>query len=225
MAAGSTRPGSRVPPSVRLGEVRGASEDQRRFIARAIARLGRALASPGFLEAVARADYLETRWTPLHGRWRALGGAEIAARIAAGVERGSDPGDGAIDLSFELADLPGPECGRPVLGGTALGCQPIHPARWFIDACMRAGDSVNLASHFMHEWMHVSGFYHWPDNKARGDAAYVVGRLVREALEPKFGGEIDPALTALMHDVETDCGCRGNPEGGVKIAQAQSASG
>ena len=55
-----------------------------------------------------------------------------------------------------------------MLGGTALGCQPIHPARWFVDRCIAAGDAVNLAGHFMHEWMHLSGFYHWPDNKARG---------------------------------------------------------
>ena len=65
----------------------------------------------------------------------------------------------------------------------------------------------------MHEWCHVSGFYHWPDNKARGDTAYVVGRLVREALEARYCNEIDPEITALMHDVETDCGCRGEVEG------------
>jgi hypothetical protein len=69
----------------------------------------------------------------------------------------------------------------------------------------------------MHEWMHLAGFFHWPDNKARGDAAYVAGRLVREMLEPRHGGEIDSAITELMHDRETDCGCRGNPAGGVKV--------
>ena len=64
------------------------------------------------------------------------------------------------------------------------------------------------------------GFYHWPDDKAREDAPYVVGRLVRETPSPMYGDEIDPTITELMHDVETDCGCRGNPEGGVKIANA-----
>ncbi len=205
-------------PTAALQAVRGADPDQQRFIERAVARLGEALADPAFLVGIESADYTETRWTPLHGQWRALTGAEIARRIADGIERGTAPGDGTLEFAFELVDLPGPEGGHPVLGSTALGCQPIHPARWFVDRCAAAGDAVNLASHFMHEWMHLSGFYHWPDNKARGDAAYVVGRLVRETLEPKYRAEIDPAITALMHDRETDCGCRGNPEGGVKIA-------
>jgi hypothetical protein len=206
--------------SVALHDVRGASEAQRRFIGHAVTLLGEALADPGFLPAVAKADYVETRWTPLHGQWRSLTGEEVAARIAAGLERGTDPGDRVLDLSFELVDRPGPETGHPVLGSTALGCQPIHPSGWFVDRCAAAGDAVNLASHFMHEWMHLSGFYHWPDNKARGDAAYVVGRIVREALEPKHGAEIDAAITALMHDEETDCGCRGNPAGGVNVSNS-----
>ncbi len=203
--------------TVTLGDVRGADAAQHAFIERGIARLAEAVADPGFLPAVAQAEYVETRWTPLHGQWRALTGAEIAARIGAGTERGSKD-DGVLEFAFELVDLKGPESGHPVLGSTKLGCLPIHPARWFVDRCLGAGDAVNLASHFMHEWMHLSGFYHWPDNKARGDASYVVGRLVRETLEPRYGGEIDPAITELMHDLETDCGCRGNPEGGVKIA-------
>ena len=181
---------------------------------RAVARLEEALADAEFLQKVVRADYVETCWMTRDGNSRSLAGEEIAARIAGGLERGSDPGNGLLDFTFELCDLDGPESGKQVLGSTALGCQPIRPARWFIDRCMKAGDAVNLASHFMHEWMHVSGFYHWPDNKARGDTAYVVGRLVREALTPAHGGEIDATITALMHDVETDCGCRGNPPAG-----------
>ena len=200
--------------TVRLSDVAGANPAQAQFIGRAIGRLAEAVAHPGFLPKVRAADYVETRWTPLHGEWRTLSGLDIAERIAGGIERGSGP-DGVLELRFALADLPGPESGRKVLGSTALGCQPIHPARWFIDRCAAAGDAVNLASHFMHEWMHLSGFFHWPDNQARGDAAYVVGRIVREVLEPDHGDEIDPAITALMHDVETDCGCRGNPTGGV----------
>jgi hypothetical protein len=201
--------------TVNLADVAGANPAQEQFIGRAIGRLAEAVANPRFLPTVRVASYVETRWTPLRGQWRSLGGQEIAERIAGGIERGS-LSDGVLEFRFALADLPGPETGRTVLGSTALGCQPIHPARWFIDRCASAGDAVNLASHFMHEWMHLSGFFHWPDNKARGDAAYVVGRIVREMLELRHGDEIDPAITALMHDVETDCGCRGNPVGGAK---------
>ena len=203
--------------SVILREVSSADEAQRCFIERAIRRLAEAVADPGFLPAIACASYVETRWTPLHGQWRALTGAEIAERIECGVERGREA-DGVLEFSFELVDLPGPDTGRQILGSTLLGCQPIHPARWFIDRCATAGDAVNLASHFMHEWMHLSGFYHWPDNKARGDASYVAGRLVRETLTERYGDEIDPGITELMHDRETDCGCRGNPEGGVRVS-------
>lgn len=195
---------------VKLHGIADADSRQRRFVERAIARLDEALADPAFRVAVEHARYVETRWTPLHGDWRSLTGREIFARIAGGLERGTEA-DGVLDLSFALIDLPGPESGRQVLGSTSLGCQPIHTAKWFVDRCARSSDAVNLASHFMHEWMHVSGFYHWPDNSARGDAAYVVGRLVRESLATKFLHEIDPAITALMHDIETDCGCRGNP--------------
>jgi hypothetical protein len=202
--------------TVALREVRGADAAQERFVGRAIGRLQEAVGDRGFLPAVVCADYLETRWTPLHGQWRALSGAEIADFIAGGIERGSER-DGVLEFVLELADLPGPESGHPALGSTSLGCQPIRTARWFVDRCAGAGDAVNLASHFMHEWMHLAGFFHWPDNKARGDAAYVVGRLVRESLTPKHGGEIDASITELMHDRETDCGCRGNPEGGVRV--------
>jgi hypothetical protein len=206
-------------PAVRLHEVRGANATQRNFIDRAIMRLRESLSDRTFLAAVAHADYVESRWTPLHGQWRSLTGQEIASRIAQGLERGTSA-DAVLDFSFELVDLPGPDSGSQVLGSTALGCQPIHPAKWFVDRCANAGDAVNLASHFMHEWMHLSGFYHWPDNKARGDVAYVVGRIVRETLAGQHRGEIDPQITALMHDVETDCGCRGNPPGGTVVGQS-----
>ena len=204
--------------SVVLNSVRRADALQREFIKLAIARLAESVADPGFLTAVSQADYVETRWTSAHGQWRSLTRDEIAARIAGGRERGTSD-DGVLVFSFELDDLPGPESGRQVLGSTALGCQPIHPASWFVSRCASAGDGINLASHFMHEWMHLSGFFHWPDNKARGDVPYVVGRLVRETLASKYGAEIDATITALMHDVETDCGCRGNPDGSDPAGQ------
>lgn len=197
-------------PRVVLHALTGASPAQAAFVARAIERLDEALTAPGWCSALAAARYTATCWTPASGPGRALTGAEVAERIADGRERGSLP-DATLDLSLNLIDLPGPASKRKVLGSTMLGVQPVNTARWFVEMCADAGDPVNLASHFAHEWCHVSGFYHWPDNKARGDVAYVVGRLVREMLEPRYASEIVPAITTLMHDRETDCGCRGNP--------------
>ena len=197
-------------PLVSLHSLTGANPAQAAFVARAIARLDEALAAPGFRAALARADYTATCWSPAKGPGCALTAADVAERVAGGCERGSAP-DATLDLALNLIDLPGPASGRQVLGSTLLGTLPVNTARWFIDLCAGAGDAVNLASHFAHEWCHVSGFYHWPDNKARGDVAYVVGRLVREMLEPRYASEIVPAITTLMHDRETDCGCRGNP--------------
>ena len=199
--------------ATKLHALTGATPAEAAFVDEAVALLGEAVGDPGFLSAVVEADYVATRWAPAAGPSRSFTRTQIATRIGEGRERGA-VADQTLDLSLDLIDLPGPESGRQVLGRTALGTLPIHTARWFVAWCMAAssgrGDPVNFASHLMHEWCHVSGFVHWPDNKARGDTAYVVGRLVREALAPNHGDRIDPAITALMADVETDCGCRGN---------------
>ena len=201
-----------MPLTVALQMLDGANPRQEGFVRRAVERLAEAVSRPDFLARIEAAGYTETRWAPKQGRWRALTPTEIADRVREGCERGTEP-DGTIDLWLELIDLPPPSSGKQVLGSTALGATPSRTARWFVDLCAERGDAVNLAGHLLHEWAHVSGFYHWPDNRARGDVAYVLGRLVREALEDRHADEIDPEITALMHDIETDCGCYGEVEG------------
>ena len=41
---------------------------------------------------------------------------------------------------------------------------------------------MSLAAHFIHEWLHVIGFYHFPGNEARNDVAYNVGNAVEKLL-------------------------------------------
>ena len=198
--------------AVALQTLEGANPRQEAFVRRAVERLAEAVARPDFSARIESSSYTETRWAPEKGRWRALTPAEIAARVRAGCERGTEP-DGTIDLWLELIDLPPPSDGKQFLGSTALGTTPSRTARWFVDLCAERGDAVNLAGHLLHEWAHVSGFYHWPDNRARGDTAYVLGRLVREALQDRHADQIDAEITAMMHDIETDCGCYGEVEG------------
>ena len=198
--------------TVALQTLDGANPRQDAFVRLAVERLAEAVAQPAFLARIESAGYTETRWAPEQGRWRALTPQEISARVREGCERGTEP-DGTIDLWLDLIDLPPPSSGKQVLGSTALGTTPSRTARWFVDLCAERGDAVNLAGHLLHEWAHVSGFYHWPDNRARGDVAYVLGRLVREALAERYSAEIDAEITAMMHDLETDCGCYGDVEG------------
>ena len=35
----------------------------------------------------------------------------------------------------------------------------------------------------MHEWLHVAGFIHFPNNSARDDVPYTLGKIVREILK------------------------------------------
>lgn len=202
-----------MPLSVKLHALDGATPAQAAFVAEAVALLEEAVSDPRFLGAVVGADYIDTHWSDAQGGTRVFTVAQIATRLGEGRERGT-AADQVIDLAFTLADLPGAEGPPRVLGSTALGTLPISTARWSVDRCMAAnegaGDPVNLASHFLHEWCHVSGFFHYPDNKARGDTSYVAGRLVRETLAERHGARVDSAITALMADRETDCGCRGN---------------
>jgi hypothetical protein len=87
---------------------------------------------------------------------------------------------------------------RPTVGSTTLGRNPVRTGYWFINAAAQRSDAVSVARHMMHEWLHIAGFYHYPNNSARGDVPYALGDLVREILSNRTvreAAETDPALT------------------------------
>jgi hypothetical protein len=49
----------------------------------------------------------------------------------------------------------------------------------------------------MHEWLHVCGFYNWPDNRARTDVAYNVGQIVRDL--SRDGNKAISAMPDRLH--------------------------
>lgn len=85
--------------------------------------------------------------------------------------------DFEIDLHIKLKKKR-----RGVLGSTILGKFPITTAYWFINKCIEKDDVARLAAHFMHEWLHVAGFYHFGGNSARGDVPYVIGDIVYDII-------------------------------------------
>lgn len=75
--------------------------------------------------------------------------------------------------------------GKGTVGSTTLGRQPVKPAFWFVERCIASKDGVSMARHLMHEWLHVAGFFHYPNNSARDDVPYIVGDVVRNRLKNK----------------------------------------
>ena len=182
--------------SVILHDAAGASDAELAFIRESVSLLREAVQAPGFGGSVRQAQYSSASWRGRHGNVRQLDGDGVWDRIVQGRESGHC-GDHALNLSIEIADLPGDNAGRGVIGATRIGTLPIYSARWFLNRCMIVDDPVNYAAHLMHQWMHVSGFVHRKDEAGK-DAPSVVSRLVRRTLEPAHGERLDAQLTALV---------------------------
>lgn len=138
--------------------------------------LEKALNHPNFRQMVESEHYRETRFRDHEGRAFSVAVNEVYNYIASGSERGTSE-DAEIDIEVALKDL-----GSGTLGATTPGKLPFHTAYWFIKQCISRNDPVSLARHFIHEWLHVSGFYHYPNNKARKDVPYNVGDVVKAIL-------------------------------------------
>lgn len=142
---------------------------------RACEALQQAVNHPDFAGRVAGASYRETRLRRADRSWTSVPPAEVYGYIASGAEMGTS-GDATIDIEVHLRTMSS-------VGSTALGRLPFSTAFWFINECIEENDPISLASHFMHEWLHVAGFYHHPDNGARGDVPYVVQAIVADLLK------------------------------------------
>ena len=186
---------------VQLHAVIGASEVEERFVKDSVLLLREAVSGPGFGASVRQATYGYTGWCGL-GETREMTGGQIWERIVTGRECGSTA-DHALDLSLEIVAM-------DQIGRTSLGTLPIYTSRWFFERCVEAGDRVNFAAHLMHQWMHVSGFVHGPDNRGH-DAPSVLARLVRRALESRYGNQIDAQITALLTLDVSGCDCHARP--------------
>jgi len=191
--------------NVLLHEVAGGDETEERFVRDASNLLRKAVAMPGFGASVRQADYEFTGWQGRHGTRRELDGDEIWDRIVHGRELGHT-GDHTLNLSLAIEDLPGPDGDDAVIGQSSVDEMKIVTARWFLSRCIEAGDRVNMAAHLMHQWMHISGFVHCAGASGK-DTPAVLARLVRRALEPDFGEEIDARITALIALDVSHCDC------------------
>lgn len=162
-----------MPVKVMLHSLGNAGAKQIAIAGEACRLLENALNDPAFPADVLAAHYRETRFADGSGAWRSVPVSDIVDMVFDGVERGTEV-DGVIDLQVDLDTFR-----RGILGSTTPGVLPFRTAYWFINDCIKYGEPAELSGHFMHEWLHVCGFYHWPDNSARDDVAYNLGNIVR----------------------------------------------
>lgn len=197
-----------MPTKVTLKKISNNGPKQKAIAEQACALLEQAINHPNFKEMVESAKYRQTRFRDGEGRAFSVPVNEILNYITSGIERGTAE-DQEIDIEVALMKLDG----NPV-GSTIPGKLPFFTSYWFINECLRKESGpANLARHFIHEWLHVSGFYHHPDNSARKDVPYNVGDIVVNLLlgdAKAKSEEDDPNSLAYALD-HVDCGT-GDPD-------------
>lgn len=110
----------------------------------------------------------------------------IINQILTGKEWGA-AGNGNIDLKLTVGAT------RP---GTLGYVRPPNPlittSPLFYNRCMDNNRPISLAAHWMHEWLHVSGFRHASSTPDRNDVNYTIGRFVIEVAQKHAKAENEP---------------------------------
>lgn len=99
----------------------------------------------------------------------------ILQQIITGKELGRTA-DHIIDLTVRIKKL-----GRNTVGSVTPPNPLITTNRTFFNDWFKKGDTLSLAAHWIHEWLHVSGFRHAGSNPDKKDVSYLVGLFAVEA--------------------------------------------
>jgi hypothetical protein len=174
-----------MPITVSISSVENANQTQQDFIMESGRLLAKALRdAESFAAAVKAATYKQSKFKDSAGKVRDLNPDEIARLIIEGREPDQQGSSTQPDRDTDLKVRLYPHK-KGTVGSTRLRNQPVKPAFWFVDRCIASKDGVSMARHLMHEWLHVVGFFHYPNNSARDDVPYVVGDIVRKRLKDK----------------------------------------
>ncbi len=147
-----------------------ASQAAKGEVARGI--LERTVNKDAFQKAVLAASFLDVRFEKPSGEIVAGLSNELVLRlILYGTERGSNAND-SIDLQVRLYSI----LFSSAIGYTSDGI--IHTRDKFFEHA----EPVEVAGHWMHEWMHAAGFLHDFRRTSRREQSvpYLVGELVTQ---------------------------------------------
>jgi len=168
---------------VTLNKLERAGPKQEKITIDACNLLEQALNHSTFPQKVQQAEFKASWHQSPERRDIQLTNDEVLKLILSGKEQSSE-NDYEIDLHIRYKKLR--HWYKPwssTIGSTNLGKFPICTSYYFVNDCIKNADPISLAAHFMHEWLHVAGFYHHGGNDARDDVAYVIGNIVHDILE------------------------------------------
>lgn len=190
-----------------LAEPKEVSPDQASFIKETAELIADAVNDPSFATRVRGHDFNgKTHFKAKGAGTTKKTNEEVLTIIRRGLERGTTDNNRTIHMEVTLRPLR-----KGTVGVTTLGKNPIRTSYWFAERCMERNDKISMARHLMHEWLHVAGFHHYPDNSARGDVPYEVGQIVRDVLKAQAGSNNkllgvseDPLAVYLLEEASDD---------------------
>lgn len=98
----------------------------------------------------------------------------ILQQILTGKELGGSANN-SIDLRVEIEKL-----GRKIVGRVTPPNPLITTNSTFFNYWFKKGDTLSLAAHWIHEWLHVSGFRHASSDPDKKDVSYLIGIITVE---------------------------------------------
>jgi hypothetical protein len=173
-------------PKVILNSLINASNAQRLFAEKAVSILQQIVNHPSFQEEVSSWNYSTREFRNDSDDYEDFDNERIWAIISGGKEL-YQPANQEINLQckFERWDK------YPKAVGEVIPPYPLITTNiiW-LDMFMSERDPLSLAAHWMHEWMHVAGFYHPEEEELQWeDVAYSIGNIVVSVGRLILGGD------------------------------------
>jgi hypothetical protein len=160
---------------VTLHSIQNASPQGQAFAARAATLLQSIVNDPRFLAQARNLRFTYTERMDDSGEDVPSTDNETIVQIISGGKEVMEVPDGVIKLEVVLRKFSW--FYRNTMGAVTPPDHTIYTNRRFFERWLEQDDVVSAAAHWMHEWMHVAGFYHETDSGDSNDVPYAIGEL------------------------------------------------
>ncbi|MBI2723336.1 MAG: hypothetical protein HYX39_14275 [Bacteroidetes bacterium] len=158
-----------------LNSLTNATQEQTKFAGEAILRLKAIVNDPQFLKAVLTKRYTDNLFKTDSDQIISATNEQIVNSIVQGKEY-KTKANNIIDLKIAFDEFKNDN----VIGGSTPPDPLITTNLYYIRLWMKTDDSLSLAAHWMHEWLHVAGYLHRRMKPDFNDAVYQIGELFIE---------------------------------------------